>query len=162
MSQIIENVRSTDLDELLALNESEVPHVGQIDIEQMHWFADNADYFRVARHDEQIAGFLIGLRPGSDYQSLNYRWFCEHYDDFAYCDRVAVAQSARGKGIASLLYSDFAQQMPDSVKSLTCEVNIMPPNEGSMRFHQRIGFHQVGTMSNDAGDKQVAFLLKEL
>ena len=162
MSQIIENVRKSDLLELLELNESEVPHVGRIDIERMHWFAENADYFRVVRLDEHIVGFLIGLRPGSDYQSPNYRWFCEHHDDFAYCDRIAVAQSARGMGIASLLYTDFAQQMPDSVKFLTCEVNILPPNEGSMLFHQRIGFRQVGTMSNEAGDKQVAFLLKEL
>ena len=65
-------------------------------------------------------------------------------------------------GIARLLYDDFAQQMPDSVKALTCEVNILPPNEGSMRFHERIGFRQVGSMSNETGDKKVAFLLKEL
>ena len=162
MSQIIENVRESDLIELLDLNESEVPHVGRIDIERMHWFAENADYFRVARHANRIAGFLIGLCPGSEYQSPNYRWFCERYDDFAYCDRVAVAESARGMGIARLLYDDFAQQMPDSVKALTCEVNILPPNEGSMRFHERIGFRQVGSMSNETGDKKVAFLLKEL
>ena len=91
MSQLIRKVSLTELDVLLALNESEVPHVGSIDIERMHWFAKNADYFKVAQQDEQIAGFLVGFRPGSAYQSPNYRWFCDRYDDFAYVDRVAVA-----------------------------------------------------------------------
>ena len=162
MSQLIRKVSISDLDNLLALNESEVPHVGSIDIERMHWFEKNADYFRIAAQDEQIAGFLIGFRPGSSYQSLNYRWFCDRYDDFAYVDRIAVAESARGLGIASRLYADFAATLPRSYKAMTCEVNILPPNEGSMRFHTRLGFREVGTLSSDAGDKKVAMLLKDL
>ena len=162
MSHLIRKVELSDLDNLLALNESEVPHVGSIDIERMHWFAKHADYFRVAQQDEQIAGFLIGFRPGSAYQSLNYRWFCERYDEFAYVDRIAVAEAARGLGIASSLYTDFAATLPESYKAMTCEVNILPPNEGSMRFHARLGFREVGTLSSDAGDKKVALLLKDL
>jgi predicted GNAT superfamily acetyltransferase len=162
MSQLIRKVSTAELDDLLALNESEVPHVGSIDIEQMHWFANNANYFSVAQIDEQTAGFLIGFRPGSSYQSLNYRWFCDRYDDFAYVDRVAVAESARGLGIASKLYADFAATLPKSCKAMTCEVNILPPNEGSMRFHTRLGFREVGTLTSDARDKKVAMLLKDI
>ena len=146
MSQLIKNVATKDLDELLALNQSEVPHVGSIDIERMHWFAENADYFRVAWLDNRIAGFLIGLQPGSTYQSPNYRWFCEHYDRFGYVDRIAVTTAARGHGIARTLYDDFAAALPEATPALTCEVNILPPNEGSMRFHERLGFREVGTM----------------
>ena len=113
MSQLIKNVATKDLDELLALNQSEVPHVGSIDIERMHWFAENADYFRVAWLDNRIAGFLIGLQPGSTYQSPNYRWFCEHYDRFGYVDRIAVTTAARGHGIARTLYDDFAAALPE-------------------------------------------------
>ncbi|MGI9220777.1 MAG: GNAT family N-acetyltransferase [Woeseiaceae bacterium] len=162
MSHLIEKVSSDDLAALLTLNESEVPHVGRIDIERMNWFAANADYFRVARVGGEIAGFLIGILPGSSYPSLNYRWFCERYSDFCYIDRIAVAKSARGLGIARKLYADFADTVPDNVKVMTCEVNILPPNEGSMKFHNRLGFSEVGTMSSDDGSKKVAFLLKDL
>jgi predicted GNAT superfamily acetyltransferase len=162
MTLEIENVLSSDLDEVLLLNESEVPHVGTVDIEQMHWFADHAHYFRVARVDGKLAAFLIGMRPGSSYQSLNYRWFCDRYDEFAYVDRIAVAVPARGLGVASRLYEDFAMALPESVKVMTCEVNVLPPNDGSMRFHTRLGFRKVGTLSSDDGSKKVALLLKDL
>lgn len=162
MSQLIRKVMSSELDDLLALNESEVPHVGRIDIERMHWFANNADYFGVATQDEEIAGFLIGIWPGSAYQSPNYLWFQDRYDNFAYVDRVAVAESARGHGIASKLYADFAAKSPNNTETMTCEVNILPPNEGSMKFHSRLGFRKVGTLSSDDGNKKVALLLKDL
>ena len=158
----ITDVTTSDLVAVLALNESEVPHLGNINIEQMHWFASNATYFRVAKSNEQLAAFLVGLRPGIDYASLNYRWFCDRYEDFAYIDRVAVAAFARRHGLASRLYDDFAASMPDSVKIMTCEVNIRPPNDDSMRFHTRLGFGEVGTQVTENGSKEVALLLREL
>ena len=162
MTVVIENATPADLDEVLALNESEVPHLGSVNIEQMTWFLDHAHYFRVARTDDQLAGFLIGLRPGTNYKSLNYLWFCEHYDEFAYVDRIAVTVPARGLRVGSLLYRDFADSLPESVKVMTCEVNILPPNEGSMRFHSRLGFREVDTLSTENGEKKVALLLKDL
>ena len=162
MSTLIADVSPQDLAEILALNESEVPHVGRVDIERMHWFAENATYFRVAKLDGQLGAFLIGLRPGTSYQSLNYRWFCDRYEDFAYVDRIAVATAGRRLGLASRLYDDFAAAMPPSVDVMTCEVNIRPPNESSMLFHTRLGFREVGTLSSEHGDKKVALLLKNL
>ena len=158
----ITDVSNADLDDVWKLNQSEVPHVGEVDIERMHWFADNASYFRIARSDHGLAAFLIGLRPGTTYASLNYRWFCDRYDDFAYIDRIAVAASKRRHKLASRLYDDFARQMPDSISCLTCEVNILPPNESSLQFHMRLGFKEVGTLTSDNGNKKVAMLLKEL
>lgn len=158
----ITDVAVGDLDAILELNESEVPHVGKVDIDRMHWFAANATCFRVAKIADQLAGFLIGLRPGTPYESRNYRWFCEHYDDFAYVDRIAIATGARRQGLAAHLYDDFAAQMPDSVKVMTCEVNTQPPNEQSIRFHTRLGFREVGKLTSADGDKEVALLLKDL
>ena len=158
----ITDVTATELVAVLALNESEVPHLGTVDIEQMHWFASYATYFRVAKTEGQLAAFLVGLRPGTDYGSLNYRWFCDRYEEFAYVDRVAVAPFARRYGLASRLYDDFAAAMPGSVNVMTCEVNIRPPNDESMRFHTRLGFGEVGTQVTDNGSKEVALLLKEL
>lgn len=162
MPVLISDVSKSDLTEILALNESEVPHVGRVDIERMHWFAENATYFRVAKVDNELGAFLIGLRPGTSYQSPNYRWFCDRFDDFAYVDRIAVASAGRRRGLASSLYDDFAAAMPTSVKVMTCEVNIRPPNADSMQFHLRLGFREVGTLSNADGSQKVALLLKDL
>jgi predicted GNAT superfamily acetyltransferase len=159
---IIRDVQHSDLDAVLVLNQSEVPHVGSIDVDRVRWYKNNASYFRVAEDEDELAAYLVGFRPGTGYDSPNYRWFCEHYDDFAYVDRVAVAASARRTGIASRLYDDFAAAMPSSVPVMTCEVNVRPANESSMEFHRRLGFEQVGSLKSDDGSKEVAMLLKRL
>lgn len=158
----LRDVSSSDLDAALMLNESAVPAVSSIDMEQMRWFADRAAYFRVAMSDEDLAAFLIGLRPATEYASPNYRWFCDHYDDFAYIDRVAVATIARRHGLASRLYDDFVKSLPGDVSVLACEVNINPPNEPSMRFHSHYGFNRVGSQEIDGGSKKVALMVKDL
>jgi hypothetical protein len=158
----LSDITQADLGAVLALNEASVPHVNRIDLDQMRWFASNAFYFRVAHVDGKFAGFLIGLRPGLDYGSENYRWFCDHYDDFGYVDRVAVDESARRFGVASRLYDDFASRLRGHVDCMTCEVNIRPPNKSSMRFHKTHGFAQVATQETEGGSKKVALLEKRL
>ena len=158
----IVDVQWQQLPEVLALNEQEEPHVGKVDLGQMQWFATNAAYFRVAMSGDRLAAFLIGLRPGSLYQSPNYRWFSDRYKDFAYVDRVAVASAFRRHGLASQLYDDFAASVPASVTLMACEVNVRPANDESMRFHERLGFRQVGTQETENGAKEVALLVKSL
>ncbi|MHB1091087.1 MAG: hypothetical protein ACYC06_04325 [Ilumatobacteraceae bacterium] len=34
---------------------------------------------------------------------------------------------------------------------LTCEVNLQPPNPDSLRFHQRLGFGEVGQQESKPG-----------
>ncbi len=157
----IKNVTPKDFVEVLQLNEDSLPHLSRIDTDEVQWFADNAAYFCVLRIDECLAGFLIGLRPGTSYASPNYRWFCDSYDDFAYIDRVVVADWARRRGIADSLYKNFALSQ-SGVTVMTCEVNIRPPNTGSMRFHERQGFNRIGSQVIDDGEKEVAYLEKKL
>ncbi|MCH8059377.1 MAG: GNAT family N-acetyltransferase [Proteobacteria bacterium] len=158
----IAGVLPSDLVDILRLNESEVPRLGSADLDLMQWFADNAAYFGVARHEQRLAAFLVGLRPGTDYASPNYRWFCDRYDDFAYVDRVAVAKDYRRHRLASRLYEAFAVSVPKSIEFMTCEVNTKPPNAGSMRFHTQLGFEQVGTLVSKNESKQVAMLARKL
>ena len=162
MDATIRDIAAIDLDAVLELNQANVPEVGSVGIEQMQWFADNAQYFRAIDVDGRIGAFLVGLRPGTSYGSPNYGWFCQRYDDFGYIDRIAVAEHARRLGLASRLYADFEQSLPTDVGYMTCEVNIRPPNEGSMRYHKNRGFEQVGTLESDGGDKAVAMLAKPL
>jgi len=162
MDHIIRDVATADLDEILSLNEEVVPAVNSIPVEEMHWFADHATYFRVATADDRLAAFLIGLRPGITYESPNYRWFCGHYDDFGYVDRIAVASHARRHGLATTMYDDFRKSLPADVDVMTCEVNLKPPNESSMRFHERYGFTQIGSQATEGGKKEVALMAKTL
>lgn len=154
-------IARSDFDAVLELNAASVPHVNLIGDDELQWFTDHAAFVRVVKIDDRFAGFLIGLRPGSNYASPNYRWFCDHYADFAYVDRVAVSQWARRKGIAESLYAAFADSQP-GVPVMTCEVNLRPPNEGSMRFHERQGFRQVSSQQIDGGEKEVALMEKSL
>ena len=146
-------------DYVLALNEASVPHVNRISCEDLQWFVDYAAFVRIVKIDEQLAGFMIGLRPGIDYQSPNYRWFCDNYEDFAYVDRVVVAEWARRRGVAEALYEEFARSQ-SGASFMTCEVNIRPPNDGSMHFHERLGFRQVASQEIDGGKKEVALMAK--
>ena len=158
----ITDVREVDLDDVLALNEAAVPHVNSLDRAALQWFARSAQYFRIATRDGALAGFLIGLQPGLDYASPNYRWFCARHRRFGYVDRVVVSPAARRNGIASQLYDNFASTLRGYVPLMTCEVNIRPSNESSMVYHERHGFVQVATQETEGGRKEVALMEKRL
>lgn len=162
MSHTIRDVRDGELDAVLSLNEASIPAVNRISSEQLRWFREHAAYFRVGVDNGELGAFLIGMRPGTVYDSPNYAWFCDHYDDFGYVDRVAVADHARRLGLATRLYHDFRSTLPEGVDVMTCEVNLKPPNESSMAFHRRLGFRQVGTQDTEGGEKRVALLEKRL
>lgn len=158
----IADVTAEDLHAVLSLNQGSVPHVSSVDLPAMAWFASNAHYFRIARIQKKVAGFLIGMRPGLPYKSPNYRWFSDNYEDFGYIDRVAVAPTARRLGVASGLYQDFAATLRGHVDVMTCEVNIRPSNESSMRYHEQHGFVRVATQETEGGKKEVALLEMKL
>ena len=154
-------IEHNDYESVLALNADSVPHVNLIGPDELKWFDDNAACIRVAKIADRLAGFLIGLRPGTSYASPNYRWFCDNYQDFAYVDRVAVSPWARRQGVAESLYEAFAESQSGAAV-MTCEVNIRPTNDGSMRFHEHMGFRQVASQEIDGGKKEVALMEKTL
>lgn len=157
----ITSLTSADFDAVLALNATAVPHVNLIGTDELKWFKEHAASALVLKIDERLAGFMIGLRPGLDYASPNYQWFSDKHDDFAYVDRVVVSDWARRRGVAEALYDAFATAQSDA-PVMTCEVNIRPSNEGSMVFHERMGFRQVDSQVIHGGEKEVALLEKKL
>jgi predicted GNAT superfamily acetyltransferase len=161
VSMEILKIEPGDFEIVLSLNAACVPHVNLISHHELQWFEDQAAFLRVAKIDGRFAGFLIGLRPGTGYDSPNYRWFCDNYEDFAYVDRVAVSEWARRRSVAETLYASFAKSQA-GVAVMTCEVNVRPPNAGSMRFHERMGFRQVNSQQIDDGKKEVALMEKRL
>jgi hypothetical protein len=158
----VADVSSADFEAIRALNEAAVPSVNYLDLDAIAWFAAHASYFRVARLEEDIAGFLIGLGPGLDYASPNYRFFCSRHDVFGYVDRVVVAPGARRRGVGSRLYEDYTATLRGYAPVLNCEVNIRPPNESSMAYHEAHGFIRIGSQETEGGKKEVALMEKRL
>ena len=143
-----------------AMNEDAIPHVTSLTSGELLVLARQCFYFGVAWTEGQRAGFLMAMRPGEDYHSPHYRWFSEHYENFVYIDRIVVAQQFNGKGIGSALYSDVERAAGGTTSILTCEVNLMPPNPGSVAFHQRLGFAEVGQLESEGGSKRVSLMVK--
>ena len=94
--------------------------------------------------------------------SPNFDWFAARYSDFAYIDRVVVAASAHGKGLGKALYAHlFEQAKAAGFQRIVCEVNLDPPNPGSLAFHERMGFSAVGEARLDNG-KTVRYFERRL
>lgn len=157
----IEDVRPEDMQAVLDLNQGALPEVSSLTFDELLTLKDQCCYFRVARVNGEVAGFLMALQKGQDYKSLNYQWFVAQYEDFVYIDRVIVAEKFRGQGIGKALYKDIEVFTLDAhAEHLTCEVNIEPPNPGSTAFHKAAGFDEVGQQETEGGKKRVSLLAK--
>jgi hypothetical protein len=157
---IISIATEADLPEVLAINEACTPHVSSISLEELRALAAQACHFKVVRIGGQVAGFFLALGPGQVYESLNYRWFCERYEDFIYVDRIAISREFRGTGIGRMFYEDLERTTASGVAWITCEVNLRPPNPESLAFHQRLGFQEVGQQDTEGGGKRVSLLVR--
>ncbi len=143
-----------DLAAIHAINEAEVPAVGTETIENLGHIADQSVIALIAEIDEQIAGFCLVLAPGCDYDSMNYVWFSEFYDDFVYLDRVAISPAFQRRGIGRRLYAEVerltAERRPTATV-FTLEVNLRPRNDNSLGFHAGLGFVEVGVQETNHG-----------
>ena len=158
-------LRAVSLDDLATvrlLNEAAAPHVNSLSLAELDWFRVHAPYFRVAEQAGDIVGFLTALTPELTYASPNFEWFQANREQFVYVDRIIVAEPARGSGVGRLLYQNLGEFAAPFAKLLTCEVNLRPPNPGSIQFHERMGFRQVGRQETEGGKKEVALMQKEL
>ena len=161
---MIRDATPDDHEPLLALNAANVPEVGTMDAARLDFFFEQAPYLKVVDLDGTVAGMLIGLTEATtDYPSKNYGWFRERYDSFAYIDRIAIGETARGQGWGPALYADFQEWAAANDRSrLLAEVNTEPPNQRSLRFHHIFGFVEVGRFRPYGPDEEVAMLAKEL
>ena len=143
---MIRSYEPADAAAVLAINEANIPAVGDMDLRKLELFGEIASWLKVIEVDGVVVGLLVGLIEGQDrYRSPNYRWFSERNDRFIYVDRVAVAESARNQGWGAKLYDEFAEWgRANGYAVMTAEVNTIPDNPGSHRFHQRYGFVEVG------------------
>lgn len=137
---------------ILRINNANVPAVGALDEQSLKSLLALASVTLVVASPEapdHVAGFCILLDPGTTYASENYRWFDARYGDFWYLDRVAIDEPFRNRGLGGLLYAEVERRARAPMIAL--EVNVRPRNEGSLRFHRRQGFVEVGQQETGHG-----------
>lgn len=153
-----------DKSAVLAINADNVPEVGAMDETKLDLFERISPWFRVVEVDGLVVGLLIGLTEEStDYTSPNYRWFLDRNSRFAYVDRIALAEAGRGRGWGPALYDEFSRWAIASSRPLLCaEVNTVPANPRSIRFHEIYGFAEVARQRPYGPDEEVAMFEKAL
>jgi predicted GNAT superfamily acetyltransferase len=162
MALAIRDVREHDLDAVLALNNAAGRSILALDAAELRLFLQQADYFRVAEIDGQLAGFLIALRDGRDYHSPNYRWFREHYPQFLYIDRIVIANTFRRHGLGRIFYCDVTSYAEVRVPLLACEVFLEPRDDVVVLFHGTYGFQEVGQQRMGERGPKVSLLARDL
>lgn len=142
-------------EQVLAINNASAPAVGELTADALEFLVEHSLYSLIVTDVPgiHVQAFCLTFAPGVPYASPNYQWFSDRYDNFVYLDRIAVASQHRNNGCGTALYSAVEQYMISdrTAPLLTCEVNLQPPNPGSLRFHQRLGFFEVGQQESKPG-----------
>ena len=152
----IVKAESFDKDFVINLNMENMPAVGGLDEDSFDKFIKYSDYFKVIRIDKELAGFMIALLPGRPYNSVNYKWFEKKYSSFVYIDRIVISFDYQNMGLGSLFYDNLQNGFKDKYDFLACEVNLIPKNDISMKFHKKYGFDEVGQQYTDQKKKLVS------
>ena len=147
---IVRNIEITDLARVLAINNANTPGVSELTLSELETDITNCLHaLAIDNEHGEVCAFCITFAPDAPDAGVNHRWFAERYASFVYLDRIAIDPTYQNLGLGVLLYQSVEQQMIDSAQHslLCCEVNLEPPNPGSLRFHHRIGFTEVGQHS---------------
>ena len=153
-------IAEADVPAVLALNHRFVDLLSALDAERLLWLVGLSDHADVVEVDERVVGFVLTMAPGSEYDSENYRWHAARYDGaFYYLDRIVIAEEMRRQGLAAFVY-DAMEGVARGFGRMTLEVNVDPPNLGSLAFHERRGYVEVGRLGEPG--HLVGLMAKEL
>lgn len=162
----VRQVHSQDFESILLLNEDAIPHVNKIGISDLKHFKEIAYKFIVVdvkREDSEHrvpVAFMIVLDKGKAYESVNYKFFDANLRSFSYIDRIVVDKDYRKLGIGKLLY-DYLFSVSKH-EWACCEVNIIPPNPNSMKFHKSMGFNEISKMYTNNKTKAVSLMKRKI
>jgi uncharacterized protein len=153
---MIRDLTTADRAAVLEINDSHVPALTALDTETFDFLlAKSVLALAVIGEASQVIGFCFVLEARTSYDSVNHRWFVDRYRDFAYLDRVAFAKSVCRQGLGTELYTEVERRLaliPTTPSVLALEVNLRPRNEGSLAFHERLGFVEVGQLETNYGN----------
>jgi uncharacterized protein len=146
---------------ILALNRAHLAETSALEAAELRALLTQA--FQVGTCGRGREAFLIALDQDAIYSSPNFQWFKSRHDRFVYVDRIIVAPSQRGRGLARLLYEELiAAAVRAHHVLIGCEVNVQPPNPASDAFHASLGFTELGQAILPGSAKRVRYLGREI
>jgi len=151
---IVRNIVGTDVTRVLEINNANTPAVSELTMDELESDLRNSLHALAIENEQgEVCAFCVTFTPDAQDAGNNHQWFAERYQGFVYLDRIAIDSNHQSRGLGALLYQSVEQHMLDSAEYslLCCEVNLEPPNPGSIRFHKRIGFTEVGQHSPHQG-----------
>ena len=142
--------------DIYSINQDNVPEVGSLDsLDQQRKLLSISSYHSILLEENELIGFSICFRESRPYWSENYKYFEDKLDRFLYIDRIAIRSEYRRQGHAKRMYEDIFNFASQDDLIVTAEVNTKPANQVSLRFHEYMGFKEVGARSFD--DHDVAY-----
>jgi predicted GNAT superfamily acetyltransferase len=161
----VRDIEIADLARVLEINNANTPGVSELTFAELELDL-HSSLHALAIDNElgEVCAFCITFDPDAPDAGDNHRWFAERYKSFVYLDRIAIDSNHQNRGLGALLYQSVEQHMIHSSEYslLCCEVNLEPPNPGSLRFHQRIGFTEVGQSIPEYANYRVSYLSKSI
>ena len=158
--------RPDDFPRLYAANQASVPGVGTATEDELALYIELSTCLVATNTENEALGFITVMEIGQlAYDSFNMRWFEDYAEKtgktVVYVDRIALSPDARGKKLGEALYLAAFDHF-SAVDEIGCEVNTLPPNPGSHRFHERLGFQAVGDVVFKPNEKAVRYYVKPL
>jgi predicted GNAT superfamily acetyltransferase len=150
----IRPLADADVDAVLDLNAKSVEALSPLDASKLSANRSMAAESLVVEVDGTVAAFAIAYGPDVDYESENYSWHRDRFDDFFYLDRIVVGADYRRRGIATALYDAMEEQAGPHGR-MVCEVNSDPPNLESLAFHHGRGYVDIGELVQQDGHRVV-------
>ena len=160
---IVRNIEISDLPRVLEINNANTPGVSELTMSELETDIENCLHALAIDNElGEVCAFCITFAPDAPDAGSNHQWFAERYESFVYLDRIAIDSNYQNRGLGAMLYQTVERRMLASAEHslLCCEVNLDPPNPGSLRFHNRIGFTEVGRHSPQQG-YVVSLLMKD-
>ena len=113
-----------------------------------------SDLKQVAELDGEVVGFVLAISSGKPFENHNYLWFTERIEHCIYIDRVIVSSACRGQGVGRAFYGAlFNAARQSGIAKVCAEMDLKPPNHGSLQFHRKLGFIEIGTRDVESGKR---------
>ena len=143
---------------VLAMNGLAEQVTSPLDAERFSALFAVSDLKQVAELDGEPVGFVLAITGGKPFENQNYRWFTRWFTEraghFIYIDRVIVSPACQGQGVGRAFYAavfDAARQ--SRIAHVCAEMDLEPPNHGSLHFHRKLGFTEIGTRDVESGKR---------
>lgn len=149
---ILRSATLGDTATIVALNAAVVAVTSPMDDARFHALLAVSSFCTVVERDGAVIGFILAMQNGAAYDNGNFQWFADRLNRFVYIDRIVIGEAARGLGLGRTLYDHLANAARQQGSlTMAAEMDLVPANPGSIAFHARYGFVELGTRTLDSG-----------